>query len=61
MTTVTWRTSSRSHGGQCVEVGGVPTGIGVRDTKDRAGGTLAVSRAAWSTFLDAVKAGKYRG
>jgi hypothetical protein len=46
---LTWQKSSYSEGGQgqCVEVGAGERVIGVRDTKDRDGGTLVVSRAAF--------------
>jgi hypothetical protein len=51
-----WRKSTRS-GNQtnCVEVA-VGETVGVRDTKDRAGGVLVVPASGWSAFLDAVKA-----
>ncbi|MFI0468670.1 DUF397 domain-containing protein [Saccharopolyspora sp. 5N102] len=56
-----WRKSSRSNnqGGNCVEVGfSVDGGMtGVRDTKDRDGGTLEVPRSTWAAFLDAVRRG----
>ncbi|QIZ35000.1 DUF397 domain-containing protein [Saccharopolyspora sp. ASAGF58] len=40
-----WRKSTYSgHNTGCVEVGSAPGLVGVRDTKDRDGGTLAVSR-----------------
>lgn len=47
-----WRKASYS-GGQnaCVEVAPVPAKVGVRDTKNRDGGMLAVSRTAWRTFV----------
>jgi hypothetical protein len=57
---ISWKKSSRSGGsggGNCVEVG-TPAGIEfvvVRDTKDRDGGTLTVSPAAWRAFLAAVR------
>jgi hypothetical protein len=54
-----WRKSSRSHGGECVEVSGTSEGIGIRDSKDRAGATLKVGRSAWSRFVDAVKEERY--
>lgn len=53
-----WRKSSRSSpNGQCVEVGFSDKGAvtGIRDTKDRSYGTLAVSADAWSAFVAAVK------
>ncbi|MGP4021446.1 DUF397 domain-containing protein [Saccharopolyspora sp. 5N708] len=56
-----WRKSSRSgtNGGNCVEVGFDDEAdmAGIRDTKDRAGGTLEVSRAVWAKFVDAVRRG----
>lgn len=48
-----WITSSRSgsSGNQCVEVAGVRDGVAVRDSKDRDGAVLRVSRTAWATFV----------
>ena len=57
---VTWRKSSRSNGNggnACVEVGFAGTAVGVRDTKDRAGGALAVSVPQWSAFVATLKTG----
>ncbi|MFI6261221.1 DUF397 domain-containing protein [Micromonospora sp. NPDC051006] len=59
-----WRTSSRSNDqGLCVEVAdnlvdilGV---VGVRDSKDQAGPTLAVSPPGWSAFVDAIRGGQF--
>lgn len=47
-----WRKASYS-GSQnaCVEVAPAPQRVGVRDTKDRDGGMLAVPRTAWRTFV----------
>lgn len=54
---VNWRKSRHSaSGGGCVEVGLGFDAVGIRDTKDRDGGTLSVSPAQWSAFLGAVKA-----
>jgi hypothetical protein len=55
-----WRKSSRSGSGNCVEVGSAPDEVGVRDTKNPQGRTLAVTREAWSRFIGAVKDDKYR-
>lgn len=46
----TWRTSSYSgsNGGDCVEVARADTAIGVRDSKHRDAGHLAVETHAWS-------------
>ena len=52
----TWRRSSRSgQTGNCVEVADLGTGIGVRDTKDRAGGRLVVDVSEWAAFVDSLK------
>lgn len=57
MPEMTWRKSSRSHGGaqNCVEVGYAPEAVGVRDTKDRDGGTLLFGQQAWHSFLRTLK------
>ncbi|HEX7659039.1 MAG TPA: DUF397 domain-containing protein [Pseudonocardiaceae bacterium] len=55
----TWRKSSYSadNGGNCVEVGlPGPEAFLVRDTKNRAGGTLAFGPEAWQRFAASVKA-----
>ncbi|MEU7586757.1 DUF397 domain-containing protein [Micromonospora sp. NPDC049230] len=49
-----WRKSTKSgnNGGACVEVAdNMPGVVLVRDTKDRDGGTLAFSPAAWRGFV----------
>ncbi|MGA5819681.1 DUF397 domain-containing protein [Kitasatospora sp. NPDC094028] len=48
-----WFKSSYSdyEGGDCVEVASRPTAIHVRDSKDKAGPTLAFSPEAWASFL----------
>lgn len=57
MTTIDWNTAAwrkaSYSGGQnnCVEVAPVSSAVGVRDTKDRAGGQLAVSRGTWERFV----------
>ncbi|MGN9919542.1 DUF397 domain-containing protein [Micromonospora palomenae] len=59
LTGARWRTSTRSssNGGACVEVAdNLPGVVLVRDTKDRAGATLAFGRAAWQAFVTRVVA-----
>ena len=49
-----WRKSSYSESGgntSCVEVGRTSTEVGVRDTKNRAVGTLVFPADAWKAFL----------
>ncbi|MFG1847354.1 DUF397 domain-containing protein [Micromonospora carbonacea] len=53
-----WRKSTRSgnNGGACVEVAdNLPGVVLVRDTKDRAGGTLAFMPDAWVGFVGLAK------
>lgn len=52
-----WRksTHSGSNGGDCVEVGGSGRRVLVRDTKNRAGATLAFGPAAWRRFAASVR------
>ncbi|MGQ0837426.1 DUF397 domain-containing protein [Actinokineospora sp.] len=55
-----WITSSRSGPDNefCVEVR-MSVSVGVRDTKNRAGGALSVRTADWATFVAAAKDGRY--
>ena len=53
-----WRKSSYSgHESSCLEVGRAPGVVGVRDTKDRAGGILRFDRDQWATFITSLCAG----
>lgn len=48
-----WRKSARSgdgNNGACVEIAIGSGGVGVRDSKHRAGGRLAFGRDAWDGF-----------
>ena len=54
LTGARWRTSTRSssNGGDCVEVAdNLPGVVLVRDSKDRAGGTLTFTPHAWRAFV----------
>lgn len=48
-----WFTSSYSGGNNnnCVEARFTSTGIDIRDSKDRDGGTLSFDSARWNDFL----------
>jgi Domain of unknown function (DUF397) len=57
-----WRKSTKSggNGGDCVEVAAnLPGIVAVRDSKNRAGGTLVFTSSAWTAFLDGVRAGDF--
>jgi hypothetical protein len=56
-----WRISSFSgvNGNSCVEVAPIPTGVAVRDTKDRARAPHLHTAAAWRDFLTAVRNGEF--
>ncbi|WP_091302542.1 DUF397 domain-containing protein [Micromonospora halophytica] len=54
---MTWRKSTRSNGsGNCVEVtDNLPGVVGLRDSKDPTGPTLAFEPNSWAAFIRAVK------
>ncbi|WP_329020006.1 DUF397 domain-containing protein [Micromonospora rifamycinica] len=63
MTGARWRKSTRSgnNGGACVEVAdNLPGIVLVRDTKDRDGGTLTFTPAAWRGFVALAKTSRPR-
>ncbi|PKW19844.1 DUF397 domain-containing protein [Saccharopolyspora spinosa] len=59
MAASTWRKSSHSGTHNCVEVGRVGDRAAVRDTKDRAAGYFTANREQWSSFVAAIKGGKF--
>ena len=53
-----WRKSSRSGGGNCVEVASnLSSTVFVRDSKETNGPALAFGPAAWTSFVSQLKAG----
>lgn len=61
LTRAAWHTSSYSGGnGDCVEVADLGEHIAVRDSKDRTGPKLVVSREAWQGFVEELKAGNHQ-
>ncbi|GAA0987948.1 MULTISPECIES: DUF397 domain-containing protein [Streptomyces violaceusniger group] len=50
---LSWRKSSHSNDfdNACVEVAACPGTVHIRDSKDKQGPQLAVSPAAWSSFV----------
>ena len=55
----TWRKSSFSMSGNCVEVATSDQAIGVRDTKDRGGPVLVFGAGEWNAFLAGVRQGEF--
>lgn len=55
-----WRKSSYSGGqsNDCVELDVAAGHTGIRDTKNRAKGTLSVSATSWFSFMEAIKDGE---
>ncbi|QIZ35063.1 DUF397 domain-containing protein [Saccharopolyspora sp. ASAGF58] len=52
------RKSSRSaNNAHCVEVAVMTRAVGVRDTKDRDGGTLLFTPEQWTSFTTSLKQG----
>ncbi|MCF3177951.1 DUF397 domain-containing protein [Streptomyces sioyaensis] len=59
-----WRKSSYSNGegAECIEVAdGYPGAVPVRDSKNPHGTACVFSQAGWSTFVTALKDGRFSG
>ncbi|SNR69620.1 DUF397 domain-containing protein [Actinomadura mexicana] len=52
-----WRKASHSasNGGECVEVADLGRGVGVRDSKDPAGGHLAITPESFRALIAELK------
>lgn len=57
---VAWRKSSWSNGsGNCVEIAGLRSGVGIRDSKAATGPVLLLAPEQWTALVDALKAGDH--
>ncbi|MFB4308338.1 DUF397 domain-containing protein [Actinomadura sp. GTD37] len=55
---LSWRKSSVSgDDSACVEVAALGPSILVRDSRDHSAGVIAVGRAQWNAFVDAIRDG----
>ncbi|MFD9944350.1 DUF397 domain-containing protein [Nonomuraea sp. NPDC059023] len=53
-----FKSSYSATNGACVEVAALPgQRVGVRDTKNRSGGTLVLSSDQWIALVSAIKSG----
>jgi hypothetical protein len=52
-----WRTAKGCDGGQCVEIGAQDEIIMIRDSADREGGRIKLSRQQWLNFVATVRDG----
>lgn len=59
MSEPTWKKSTFSEQGDCVEVAQDSEGVRVRDSKDPDGPQLAFSPSEWRAFLRGVQAGQF--
>ncbi|WP_344450984.1 DUF397 domain-containing protein [Actinocorallia aurantiaca] len=57
--TVQWCESGHSsqEGGECVGLAGLPSAVGVRDSKNPQGPRLVVSRSAFGSLVGGIKRG----
>jgi hypothetical protein len=55
----TWRKSSYSDNGECVELADMGDNIGLRDSKDSGGPVLHFTRAELAAFLRGAKSGEF--
>jgi hypothetical protein len=58
---IEWRTSTRSAGGNCVEIAftGGRQEVLVRHSRSPEGGVLRFTAPTWQQFMDALRAGNF--
>ena len=54
-----WRTATKSAGGDCVQVRSNAGMVSVRDSKHPEGSVLSYTRREWAAFIDGVKRGEF--
>jgi hypothetical protein len=59
LSSAVWRKSTFSGANGCVEVAVQEDGVALRDSRDREGAVLEVSRGDWLAFLRGVRAGEF--
>ena len=59
MNDLTWRKSTRSTAGECVEVAASPDRVLVRDSKDPDGTVLSFAYSEWRSFTHGVTDGEF--
>jgi uncharacterized protein DUF397 len=55
-TDISWRVSSWSKNGNCVEIASSDVTVLIRDTKNRSGRVLSFPIIAWENFIKTVQA-----
>jgi Domain of unknown function (DUF397) len=53
--TLTWRKSSASGGGDCIEVASAGDSVLIRDSKNVDGPVISVTSSEWAAFLICVR------
>ncbi|NNH72865.1 DUF397 domain-containing protein [Nocardia uniformis] len=54
-----FKSSYSSAGSECVEIAFIPSGVGVRDTKNPTGPALVFTPGEWDAFSAGVKDGEF--
>ena len=56
-----WHTARQCDGGGCVEIGILDNSVLIRNSSDRGGERLVLSRGEWQEFVAGVKDGDFDG